>query len=144
MEIIHQLGINSTAFIQFGIFIAIFFFLNIYVFTPYYKALEAREQRTVGGEELAQEFHKKSIEITSEYQIKAKEVSKKIKEIYDAHRSDALREYDAIVSIARREAASLLETNQQKISKAIQITGAALKGETTNVAVVITQKLLGK
>ena len=60
MEIIQQLGINGTALIQFGIFICAFFFLNLYLFTPYYKALEERENRTLGGEDLALEFQKKS------------------------------------------------------------------------------------
>src|SRR5437868_3934824 len=107
MEIIHQLGINQTALIQFAIFICMFFFLNLYVFTPYYKALEERENRTMGGEDLAIEFQKKSTELHSEYQIKAKEVSKKIKDIYDAHRNDAVKEYDLIVGKARQEAGSL-------------------------------------
>lgn len=144
MEIIHQLGINGTVLIQFGIFICTFIFLNLYLFTPYYKAKEAREKRTLGGEDLALEFQKKSTELHSEYQIKAKEVTKKIKDIYGAHRSDALKEYDALVSKARTDAATLLETNNANISKAIQATSAALRSETTNISVAITQKLLGK
>jgi F-type H+-transporting ATPase subunit b len=144
MEIIQQLGINGTALIQFGIFICAFFFLNLYLFTPYYKALEEREKRTLGGEDLAQEFQKKSTELHSEYQTKAKEVTKKIKDIYDAHRTDALKEFDALVGKARTEAAILLEANNQKIAQSIQATAAALRAETTNVSVAITQKLLGK
>ncbi len=144
MEIIHQLGINGTAIVQFGIFICAFFFLNLYVFTPYYKAFAERENRTFGGEDLAQEFQKKSTELHSEYQTKAKEVTKKIKEVYDAHRSDALKEYDILVVGARAEAQSFLEANNQKIAQSIQATAAALRAETTNIAIVITQKLLGK
>jgi F-type H+-transporting ATPase subunit b len=144
MEIIHQLGINGTVFIQFSIFICTFFFLNLYVFTPYYKAHEEREKRTLGGEDLAQEFQKKSTELHSEYQMKAKEVTKKIKDIYDAHRSDALKEFDALVGKARSEAHKVLELNNQKIAQSIQTTSEALKAETTNVSIAITQKLLGK
>jgi F-type H+-transporting ATPase subunit b len=144
MDIIQQLGINGAAGIQFCIFIVAFFFLNLFVFTPYYKAHEEREKRTLGGEDLAQEFQKKSTELHSEYQVKAKEVTQKIKEIYDAHRGDALKEYDALVGKARSEATSLLEANNQKIAQSIQATASALRAETTNVSVAITQKLLGK
>lgn len=144
MEIIQQLGINGTALIQFGIFICAFFFLNLYLFTPYYKALEERENRTLGGEDLALEFQKKSTELQSEYQTKAKEVTKKIKDIYDAHRVDALKDYESFVSKARTDAGILLETNNQKIAQSIQAATAALRAETTSVSVVITQKLLGK
>lgn len=144
MEIIHQLGINQTALIQFGIFICMFFFLNIYLFTPFYTALEEREKRTLGGEDLALEYQKKSTELHSEYQTKAKEVSKQIKDIYDAHRNDAVKEYDAIVSKAKDEASQLLEAKAKSISQAIQAASAALSAETSSVAMAITQKLLGK
>ena len=144
MEIIQQLGINGTALIQFGIFICIFFFLNLYVFTPYYKAHEERENRTLGGEDLAQEFLKKSSDLQNEYQAKAKEVTKRIKDVYDAHRAEASKEQESLLNKARSEAASLLETNNQKIAQSIQATTAALRSETTNISVAITQKLLGK
>jgi len=121
-----------------------FFFLNIYVFTPYYKALEERERRTLGGEDLALEFQKKSTELHSEYQIKAKEVSKQIKEIYDAHRNDAIKEYDLIVGKARKEAGELLEKNTKTITQSIQAAAPALSAEMTSVCTAITQKLLGK
>jgi F-type H+-transporting ATPase subunit b len=144
MEIIHQLGINQTAFVQFAIFICIFFFLNLYVFTPYYAALAEREKRTLGGEDLALEFHKKTTELHSEYQLKTKEVTSKIKSIYEAQRNDAMKDYDIIVSKAREEAGVVLDTNNKKIAQAVQSAASALKLETTNVAVAITQKLLGK
>lgn len=144
MEIIHQLGINQTALIQFVIFVCMFFFLNIYLFTPYYLALKERETRTLGGEDLALELQKKSTELHSEYQVKAKEVSKQIKEIYDSHRNDAVKEYDLIVGKAREEAAELLEKNNKTIGQAIQAVAASLGAETTTVSMVITQKLLGK
>lgn len=144
MEIIQQLGINGAVFAQFGIFVVTFFFLNLYVFTPYYKAHEEREKRTLGGEDLAQEFQKKSTDLYSEYQSKAKDVAKKIKDIYDAYRGEALKEQEAVLTKARVESTTLLEANNQKIAQSIQATTAALRTETTNVSVAITQKLLGK
>lgn len=144
MEIIQQLGINGTALIQFGIFICAFFFLNLYLFTPYYKALEERENRTLGGEDLAIELQKKSASLQDDYQAKAKAQAKTIKEIYDEQRAGAVKEYESLVGKARAEAAALLETNSQKIAQSIQATSAALKAETTNISVAITQKLLGK
>jgi F-type H+-transporting ATPase subunit b len=144
MEMIHQLGINSTALIQFCIFVCIFFFLNLYLFKPYYKALEERENRTEGGEDLALELQQKALELQSQYQVKAKTVSQKIKTIYDAQRSDALKEYDAIVSQARQQSTALLETNNQQIAQQIQATTQQLASEVHQVAQAITRKLIGK
>lgn len=144
MEIIRQLGINETALIQFGIFVCIFFFLNLFLFKPYYKAFEERENRTLGGEDLALEIQQKTIELTSQYQIKAKSLAQKIKAIYDSHRSDALKEYDLIIGKARQQTHSLLESNSQQISQSIQATEGQLRLEAGKVASAITQKMLGK
>lgn len=144
MEIIQQLGINGTALIQFGIFICIFFFLNLYLFKPYYKAFEERENRTLGSEDLALEIHQKTTELHSEYQTKAKSVSQKIKTIYDAQRTDALKEYDSIVNQARQQSTALLESNNAQIAQSIQATASQLQAETSQVAMAITRKLLGK
>jgi F0F1-type ATP synthase membrane subunit b/b' len=144
MEIIHQLGINSAVFVQFGIFICTFYFLNLYVFTPYHKAHEERENRTLGGEDLAHELQRKSTELHSEYQLKAKEVTRKIKDIYDGHRADALKEFDSLVGKARSDSKALLEANNLKIAQSVQAASVALTAEGANLSVAITQKLLGK
>lgn len=144
MEIIHQLGINGTVFIQFAIFICTFLFLNLYVFKPYYAAVEAREKSTTGAEDMATEILKKTTELHSEYEIRAREVSQKIKEIYEQQKGIASKECDAIVGKARTEATTMLEQNNRQISQAVQAAAAVLKSETSSVALAITHKLLGK
>lgn len=144
MSMLISLGINSTALIQFVIFVFIIAYLSIFVFTPFAEALEERSQRTKGSEDLASEYHKKSIELHSEYEVLAKEVHVKISEIYSKARAQANSEYEKAVGDARAKANQKIEENRAQVGKAVALAAEELKGQTTSVALLITQKLLGK
>lgn len=144
MSMLTQLGINQTVFIQFVIYIAIFSFLSIYVFGPYANAVEVRESKTKGSEELAIEFAKKTTELHSEYEKKAREVHGHIQEIYRQLKQEAMTESEKLVSKARAESQKTLEENRKTLHTALAATTAELKAETTNISLVITNKLLGK
>lgn len=144
MDIFHQIGINTTAIFQFVFFAIALLFMTKVVFGPYAHALEERQKRTKGGEDLALEFQKKSIELQSQYEAKAREVNGKIKDIFDDVKSGANKQYEAAVNAARDEANKLVLDNRSKLTKAIEQAAAELKNQTTLVAVTITNKLLGK
>lgn len=144
MHLLHALGINQYAFVQFLLFVLIFMFLTGSVFGPYFRALLEREQRTVGGETLAEEYHQRTAELQNEYQTKARSLNAQIAEIFQKNRNEATSEYEVIVSRARTEATSLIEKNRLAISLAIQQATEELRGQTTPMALAITNKLLGK
>jgi F-type H+-transporting ATPase subunit b len=144
MDIFGQLGINTTAAIQFALFAISLVFLTKVVFGPYAHALEERERRTKGGEELAHEFQSKSVELQSTYETKTREVNAEIKAIFDSTKAAANKEYELSVSQARAQADKLVQTNREKISSAVSQAAAELKSQTNAVAMAITSKLLGK
>ena len=144
MDIFGQLGINTTAAIQFVLFAIALVFLTKVVFGPYAHALEERERRTKGGEELAHEFQSKSVELQSTYETKTREVNAEIKAIFDTTKAAANKEYELSVSTARTQADKLVQTNREKISSAVSQAANELKSQTQAVAMAITTKLLGK
>lgn len=144
MDIFAQIGINTTAFIQFGFFAIAMIFLSKFVFKDYAHALDERQKRTKGGEDLATEYHKKSVELQSEYESKLREVNAEIKTIYDTSKAEANRKYEDQVSAARAEAEGLVSKNRKEITAAVQSASAELKNQTNAVAMAITTKLLGK
>lgn len=144
MDIFNQIGINTTAIIQFVFYAIALVFLSKTVFAPYAHALEERQKRTKGGEDLALEFQKSAIELQSEYEIKARKQNEQIKAIFDATKSEANAQFERSVTSARDEANALVEDNRNKISSAISSAAAELKGQTAAVAMAITNKLLGK
>jgi F-type H+-transporting ATPase subunit b len=144
MDIFNQIGINTTAITQFVFYAIALFVLSKFVFAPYAYALEEREKRTKGGEDLALEFQKKSIELHTEYELKARRQSEQIKAIFDAIKASASAQYEMSVTSTRDEANLLVVENRNKISSAISSAAAELRGQTTAVAMAIANKLLGK
>jgi F-type H+-transporting ATPase subunit b len=142
MAILEALGINSTAFIQLFIFIVTIFFLAQVVFKPYAQALESRSKRTIGGEEQASEVHQRVIELSRQYETRAREVSGQIKTIFDSYREEAVKEYESIVTKARSESQKMMDQARQKVSVEISEAAKKLKEEAPSIAQAITQKLL--
>jgi F-type H+-transporting ATPase subunit b len=142
MTLIHQLGINSTAFIQFGIFAIAFFSLTFIAFKPYADALEKRGEKTTGGEEVAVEMKMAATDLRSQYESKARTISAEIKSIFDKHREQAMAEYSNIIAKARGESQVLVDDTRKKV--AVQIAEAAkqLKDEVPAVSSAITSKLV--
>lgn len=144
MEMLQSLGINATAAIQFVIFILTFIFLRTYVFSAYFQAYEKRNEKTKGGEELANEYLGKTSELQALYQTEARKVAAEINGIYQQKKGEALNEQESIVSQARSEAQKRIESSRVSIAEAVSSASGLLKGQVNNVALSITNKLLGK
>ncbi|WP_413576390.1 hypothetical protein ACLVWU_18580 [Bdellovibrio sp. HCB290] len=144
MDIFGQLGINSTAGIQFVFFAIALLFLTKVVFGPYAHALEERQNKTKGGEDLALEYQAKSVELSSEYEGKIRELNSEIKNIVDASKNEANKQYETLVAKSRSEADQLVNSNRSKITSAVESATKELKAQTQTVALAITSKLLGK
>lgn len=142
MDIFGQLGINTTAAFQFILFSIALIFLSKFVFAPYAHALDERQARTKGGEDLALEYQNKSVELQTEYETKLRDLNDEIKTIVDASKSQANKEYEVLVGRARSEAEQHVQGNRSKISTAVAAASADLKSQTTAVAMAITTKLL--
>lgn len=143
MAILQQLGANYTAYYQFVLFIIAISFLTFYVFTPYYQAFDNRLEKTKGGEELAQEYSKKTIEATKEYEQEARLINAKIKSIYDEQRSEAHKTTERAIQQARQEAQQLIEGQRQSLADNIQRVSLELKTLSGDIAKSIKEKLVG-
>ncbi len=144
MSLLQQLGINETVFIQFFLYIGIFSFLALYVFTPYAKAAAEREFRTKGTEELVVEYQRKSTELHSQYEAKVREIHHHVQEIYRQLKQEATVEYEKIIGQARAEAHQSLEASRKSLQTALASTTEELYSQTTNLSMAITNKILGK
>lgn len=144
MTLLSALGIDQTIFIQFGLFAVVFFFLTFFLFKPYAKALEQREQRTVGGEAAAEETVRRAAELRQRYEVRAREVSAEIKKIFDNYRAEASQESEKIVSKARTQAQQMIEQGRSKLTEDLGAARARLKEEIPVLSQAIVAKLLSK
>ena len=143
-EIIKQLHLNGTFFIQFVIFSIAYLVLSRVAFQPYTKALTERENRTKGGEDLAVEISKRAEELRHEYESKARAVSGSVKTIFDDYRTEANREFGQIVAKARAESQKLVEAARGRMSVEIAEAQQQMKTEIPAVTQEISRKLLAK
>ena len=143
-EILKQLHLNHTFFIQFAIFAGAYTVLSRVLFQPYSKALEDREKRTKGGEELAVEIQKRAEDLRQQYETRARSVSGSVKTIFDDYRVEANRQFGDIVAKARAESQKLIEAARGKVGVEITEAQKQLKSEVSLVAQEISRKLLAK
>jgi len=141
---LQQLGINPTVFYQFVIYIATFPILLLYVYKPFVKANEERENRTKGSEQLSYEFQQKTNDLQTQYQARAREITSKIQEIYSKAKTEALREHDVLVGQAKTEAQKTTDDTQKKIAIMLNSASEELRSQTSQFTMSITQKMLGK
>ncbi len=144
MAILEQLELNQSFFVQFVVFTVAYLALSRLVFAPYAEALAQREMRTKGGEDLAIEIQKKSDELRTQYETKARQVSGNVKSIFDQYRDEANKEYEKIVSASRIDAQKLVEAARQKVSVEIGDAKAKIKADVPVVAQEMTRRLLAK
>lgn len=142
--LLQQLGINDTVVFQFIIYIITFPLLFQFVFKPFSKAQEERQNRTKGSEQLSYEYQQKTTELQAEYQKRAREVNQSIHEIFSRAKADAADEQEKLISAAKLEAQKTIDENQKKIGVLMAAAGEELRGQTSSLSLMITQKLLGK
>lgn len=141
---LQQLGINGTFFIQFGLFVFVITFLSLYVFAPYTKAVEEREKQTKGSQDEAVELEKHTIELHSQYEVKAREVHGQIQDVYRQMRAEAGQEYEKTIQAARGESEKFVEQVRAQVKSSVAAARATLTKETPQIVMALTQKLLGK
>lgn len=139
-----QLGVNQTAIFQFAIYIVTFTALVFLVYKPFYQALLLRQEKTKGSEDLANEFSKKTSDLQNEYQKEAREQNGKISAIFSEARADGQKQYDATLAGARTESQKIIEENRNKIKGAVGAAAVELQKQAPQMALAITNKLLGK
>lgn len=142
MAIFQQLGIDGTIVYQFFIFVFGILFLSLYVFVPYRDALLKREERTLGGEELAGELNKESQDLRTKFEARAKEINFAIKSIYDDIRKETSTETEKIVASSKEAAQATIEETRKRVSIEVAEAGKLIKSEIPVVADTIAKQLL--
>lgn len=143
MEILLQLGANETAFIQFVLFIITISFLTVVIYGPFFKAYDQRLKLTKGAEAVAGETQDEAKKLEQIYQVRAREINDKIKNVFDKSRSQA-GEAAAVVLNQAKEAVTI-STEKARTQILTQKQGAETMAKTISdeVAAEITKKLTG-
>lgn len=144
MELLTQLGVNSTLPYQLATFLVVFVVLKYLLFRPYFSAFNERRERTVGKTELAERFVSEARELEEKYTMRAQEVNDRFRDIYDKGRAEAMKEYDGLVNDARAKTRGLVDQARKKIHSEMESARKQLSTEVGTVTQLINHKLIGK
>jgi len=139
-----MITIDYSIFIQIALFLLIWFFLARFVFTPFQRLLEEREQRTEGMKAEAETLLKETERLRMEYEgriTKAKEEGNSIKE---AIRQEALQAREELLTHAQEDAARFLVTARQQIQEEMQKDRELVVQEAEVIAQEMTEKILAR
>lgn len=142
--ILTGLGVNSTIWIQLGLFLFTFVLLNNLVFKSYQKALDERHHKTVGGEDLTKQLLSEAQEIQARYEKRAREVNVDIKSAYDLAMGEAYKKQSEILENTRKEAAEAIKQARAKIGAQVRDAQGQLQKEMPAISGLIASKLMGK
>ena len=141
-EILEQLEINETFFIQFGLFFAFFLILSAVYLKPFQRIIEKRNQRLKSDVEGATELLKTVESKLQEYEKSLSQIRQEAKSQYDVALSDARAREDAATlqhkAELKKEYVKVLEQFQDEKLKV----ESELKSQITALADSITQKVL--
>lgn len=113
LGLIDSLGLNSTLFIQFGIFMVSFGILQYVLFKPYNKAAQERYNRTVGNEESAHQFDEEIELIQRQYREKAQATNNDVQAVFLNEEQSGKNEVNSILKTAKDK----YQSNKEKLEK---------------------------
>lgn len=142
MDILRQLEIDHTVFIQLGLFIVVFWALSRVYFGPFLKLFEARHQKTVRDRESAEKIMAQAEEKLKDYTSQLQEARMQAKAAYQQALEEAKKQEAEILTQARGEAKKITqEASQQMEQQALQLR-KSLEGEIEGMARSVSEKLL--
>ena len=143
MDILNSLGINSTIFIQFFIFIISYLILTMMVFNPYYRAYRERYDRTVGSEDLTSKLVEETQQLEAEFEENAKALNLRIKKIFDDEKKTALEKQTSMLQSATLKAEEYLKKSELELDQAKTKIHDELKKEVEPIANLIKKTVVG-
>lgn len=144
MELFTALGIDSTLYLQIGVFLVTFVFLKYVLFDPYFAAFTEHSRQTVGQVDEAEQYIQETKRLQEDYSLKARKINEEYKNIYDKTRSEALKIYEERIVFARNKAKEDVDAARAQISKAAEAAKKEIKQELPQISEMISSRLLGK
>jgi F-type H+-transporting ATPase subunit b len=138
------IDLDSTFFFQFGIFIALFFFLRAVVFKPVMTVLDARETATDGAKDEARDLTAQAKEKLAAFEAEMTRAKVEISGERDKLRKDGAALERELINKARGDADGILADAAKTIGTESTKVRADMKVAIPTLAADIAEKLLGR
>ncbi len=139
-----MIDVDYSIFIQIALFLLTWFFLARFVFSPFQRLLEDREQRTAGMKIKADTLLEEADRLRIQYEeriTRAKEEGNSLKEEI---RQETLQAGEQLLTQAQADAARFLQTARQQIQEEMQKSQKLVLQEAEAVAQEMAEKILSR
>ena len=143
-DVLAQLGVDQTYFVQLAIFIILFPLLSTIFFRPFQNLFEARHQKTVSDKKAAEDLLEQANQRLSEYQEKIDTARSNAREDYDKVISEVKKEETRILTEAREEVKKITQDAVAKVDEQRSSLKKELEGEINLLARSVSEQLVSK
>lgn len=143
MDLLTNLGVNSTFWAQLGIFLFTYFIVTELLFKPYLKNYLKRLEQTDGNEEQAEKLNSATSDLTVKFENISKDINTKIKHFYDVANNEAREHQTKTLEQAAKEAENTILTNRQTIATEMEQARKELKKAIPEISKDVELKFLG-
>jgi len=139
-----MIDIDYSIFIQIGLFLLIWLFLARFVFTPYQRLLEEREQRTEGMKAEAERLLAEAEQLQMQFEERITKAKGEGNSIKEGIRQEALQAREELLTHAHEDAARFLQTVRQQIQEEMQKGRQLAVQEAEVIGLEMAEKILGR
>lgn len=140
--IVSSLGINSTLFIQIGIYLFAYVVLYYIAFKPYFLASEERRKLTSGGTDVMKRSNELIQQAEEKYQKRARQISEEVSFMFNEQRATAMKEAEKIQRETLEKVKGITSQAQQQISLQIEQASGTLMETANDISQVIVKQIL--
>jgi F0F1-type ATP synthase membrane subunit b/b' len=137
-----QLGIDSSFFQQFFIFIVIFTWLRVIYFGPFLKLIQKREGQSEGLSDEAKKLEEESVKLEAQAQDALATARKKALAEREAILGVARKEANEIVLKSREQAKGKLDGAREAAARSADVETASLRPQASSISAMLVQKLM--
>lgn len=142
LEIFRQLGIDSSFFVQLGVFIATLMLLSRIFFNPFLRLIENRYKRTTQDREAAQKLMQQAENKLQEYQRLMGEARAEAQKNFEQVLKDARQHETQALHQAREEAKKITQEAAQEAAQEAEKIREKLRADVKTLATELSEKLL--
>ncbi len=139
-----MISLDYTLFIQIGLFLLLWFLLSRFVFHPFLRMFEAREQKTEGIKSEAQSLADEAERLKAAYEQAIRKANEEGNAIKDSIRQEALQTRENLLAQAREETARFLQAARDEIEQDMQEGRQAAMIEAEGIATQMAEKILAR
>jgi F0F1-type ATP synthase membrane subunit b/b' len=140
-EILAQLQIDSTFYVEFAIFVVIFLIVPSLFFKPFQRLIEARHQKTVADRERAEELVKQANAKLEEFRTRMTEERARARSEHEKVITEVKAEEARIIGLARDEAKKITQTSLETIQSQSAQLKRSLEADVEGLALQISEML---